>query len=141
MAIPVKLTDIVGELDAQSQETVSFLNVRTGEIETVGDMDHLFDDEDDRPSVEELEESRDWVALPTKFDIHDWDIMRRFAEAQASPARETLLEALHGAGALRFFRASAERQRLLDAWHLFRDGEYERIAVSWLEEHAIPYVR
>ena len=145
MSIPVKLSDIVTELELQSDEVCCFINRTTGEIVQVGhdDFDDMVRDEMDLPEdtdlVCHLDESDDWHSLPSKFDIHDWDIMRRFSMEQGESIQSELLDAIHGAGAFRMFRSTLERLGLIDDWHHFRNAVYEKIAADALDELGIPY--
>jgi hypothetical protein len=145
MAIPVKLSDIVDELDMQSDEVCCFINRMTGEIAHVGhdDFDDLVRDEVDLPADTDLamhlEESDDWHSLPTKFDIHDWDIMHGFSMNQDDPIQSELLEAVHGVEAFRMFRSTLDRLGLTDGWHQYRNSAYTKIATDALDELGIPY--
>lgn len=80
------------------------------------------------------------MALPDKFEIHEWEIMRRFADSRAEPARTELLDAIHGTGAFRLFRRSTERLGLREAWFTYRDDVLKEIAREWLRENGIEFV-
>ena len=80
------------------------------------------------------------LQLPDKFEVHEWDIMRRFSHAQDAPASAELLHAVHGSGAFRMFRSTIDRLDLRSAWFQFRADAFRRIAVDWLEHHGIEYV-
>jgi hypothetical protein len=80
------------------------------------------------------------VPLPTKFDIHEWDIMRRFCDSVSKDTqRAALFDAIHGAGAFRTFRREVERLRLEDAWFAFRADSLERIARDWAKQNGLEY--
>ena len=114
MAVVVSLKDVVDAMDLPHHEWASYLNRKTGEIVTVTDEDrHLVEDEgldeqalpegqrESLPKVREALESGDFVAMPDKFEIHEWAMMERFSSSQASAAwRDELLDAIRGAGAL-----------------------------------------
>jgi hypothetical protein len=84
-------------------------------------------------------ESPEIIPLPSKFDVHEWDIMRRYADSLEEPARSELRDAIHGKGAFRLFRMTTDRLGIRDDWFRFRDAELERIAIDWLNEHRIEY--
>jgi hypothetical protein len=43
--------------------------------------------------------------LPTEYDVHEWEIMRDFADSlPTAKIREDLLDAIHGARAFRSFQ-------------------------------------
>jgi hypothetical protein len=78
--------------------------------------------------------------LPSKFDVHEWDIMRRFSESiDDDEIRNELLRAIHGSGAFRYFKDSVCRRDLRDRWFKFRDEALEQIAIEWCKENGIEY--
>ena len=48
---------------------------------------------------------------------------------------------IHGAGAFRRFKDTLARHNLLDTWFAYRQAAFAEIAIEWLDEHHIPYVR
>jgi hypothetical protein len=84
--------------------------------------------------------SDDWVELPTKADIHEWEIMEKFGQSIEDPKiSESLLRAIRGSGAFGRFRRALDVLDLREVWFDFRAGEVERIAVEWLEDNEIEY--
>ena len=78
--------------------------------------------------------------LPDNFDVHEWSIMERFAQARGSARqRDDLLSSLHGRGAFRMFRNAIRLLEIEDDWYRFRDSAIEEIAKEWLEAHGVPY--
>lgn len=152
MAIVVSLKDVVDAMDLPNNEWTSYLNPKTGEIVTVTDEDRdLAEDEDldemdlpewqreSLPKVREALKSAEFLALPDKFEIHEWSIIERFSNGQTSAAREELLDAIHGAGAFRSFRNAIRRLGVEDEWFRFRQAALEEIAKDWLQAHDISY--
>jgi hypothetical protein len=152
MGVIVSLKEIVDAMHLPNEEWVSYLNPTTGEIVTVTDEDRrLAEREDvDEDSLPEWEreslriaravlESGDCLALPDKFEIHEWALMERFSNSQAREGRrDVLLDAMHGAGAFRMFRSTIRRLGI-EEWCAFRQSAFEDIAKDWLEAHEIPY--
>jgi len=152
MGVIVSLKEIVDAMDLPNEERVSYLDPTTGEIVTVTDEDRrLAEREDvDEDSLPEWEreslriaravlESGDCLALPDKFEIHEWALMERFSNSQAREGRrDVLLDAMHGAGAFRMFRSTIRRLGIEDEWCAFRQSAFEDIAKDWLEAHEIP---
>ena len=69
-----------------------------------------------------------------------WSIMDEFARAQESERiRQELLDAIHGAGALRMFRVRFDKLGIEQSWYQFREEALAEIARNWLEEHELPY--
>lgn len=137
MPIKVLLKEIIANMKWQGDSQSHWLNTRTGETLFV---DEEFMDEGDREKLPDVEGSPDWIQLPTKFDIHEWEIMRDFCmTVEDGEKRDDLLDAIHGSGAFRMFRATAGRLGILDDWYRFRDETIERMAINWLEEAGINY--
>jgi hypothetical protein len=153
MGVVVLLKDIVDAIDLPNNEWTSYLNPKSGEIVTVTDEDRaLIEDQDldeedlpewqreSLPKMRAVLESGDFLALPDKFDIHEWAIMERFSNSQVRATwRDELLDAIHGAGAFRSFRSAIRRLGIEDDWFRFRQSEFEEIAKDWLEAHDISF--
>jgi hypothetical protein len=147
MATKVSLIDVVDALEIASDEMSSFASKRTGQVVTLShEAMHLAeeDSKEDLPAWQEEElrlarevlESTDWLRLPRKFEVHEWEIMNRFGQSLSVPAQcEEVLDAIHGSGAFRVFKSTIRRLRLDDAWFAFRSSAFEEIARSWLSEH------
>ena len=148
------LKDIVDALEMQSDEFASFLDLDSGQVETVS-LDLLRkaeeSDDDEEPDLpawqmpewktaKRIITTRRFLKLPTKFDVHEWSIMRDFADSLASEKiGEELLNALHGAGAFRYFKDTLRRRRMEPAWFAFRDEALTQIARDWCEENQIAW--
>lgn len=148
-----KLSDILDAMNVQREQTQHYFDRQTGRIELIDDEDNFLAHED-----EPDEETPDWqremaemaraidndetgrfVPLPSSFDIHEWDIMRQFAVSQApADAVDTLMDAVHGRGAFRRFKARLTELDLWEDWHKFRDERYRQIALEWSRENGIP---
>jgi len=151
--VVVSLKDVVDAMDLPNNEWTSYLNPKTGEIVTVTDEDrHLVEDDDldeqdlpdwQRESVAKAREALecgDFIALPDKFEIHEWAMMERFSSNQASAARcEELLDSIHGRGAFRSFRRAIRRLGIEDDWFRFRHLAFEEIAKDWLRVHGVSF--
>lgn len=60
--------------------------------------------------------SDDFIALPDRFEIHEYAIMERFCHTITdAPIREDLLDAIRGCGAFRRFKACVYRAELHNA--------------------------
>jgi hypothetical protein len=154
MPATVRLQDIVDALEMQFDESSSFLDLDTGQVETVS-RELLSEAEesgdDDEPDLLEWQKE-EWetakrivstdrfLALPTQFDVHEWEIMQDFSESlEAGSVREDLLHAIHGAGAFRHFKHNLRRHSIEKAWFAFRTEALREIARSWCEENQIAW--
>ena len=154
MAAIVSLRDVIDEMEMMSDEATSYINRKTGELITI--TDEMFslaeapDEADDAPEwqqefmpkVREVAASEDFIPLPSKFDIHEWSIMERFARSVADgDVRDELEAALHGRGAFGRFKAALHRHGMADAWYRYRDAVLEAIAIDFLEAQGIEFQR
>src|SRR5262245_5285855 len=148
----VSLRAVVEALDLPGEGWAAYLNRDTAEIVLVSNDDRqLVEDDVDLdelpqwqrdvlPKVREALESDRFLRLPDRYDIHEWHIMERFAEHRpVGRAREDLLDAIHGAGAFRMFRACIRQLGIEDQCYHFRESELQQIAEDWLNAHNIPY--
>ena len=152
MPAVISLRDVVEAIDLPSDEMSSYLNPETGEILTVseeeldllerGDTDESLQEWEREllPKLREAVESDRWLALPDRFEVHEWSIMERFSRTVKNERhREELVDATHGTGAFRLFHRTIERLGMRDTWFKFRDSEFERIARDWLESQGLEY--
>jgi len=149
----VSLQDVLDAMELSSDESTSYINVKTGEIEMLTDEEvDLVEDEDldeealaewrrERlPTVREVLDSDDFLPLPGKFEIHEWKIMERFSISQTNDSvRHELLDAIRGAGAFRNFRGAIRRHDIEDNWFTFRRSALEEIAKEWLTAQDLPF--
>ena len=151
MGVVVALRDVVDAIESQSNEGEAYLDPETGEIVQVSEderalveegrsEDDLLDWERELiPKVRQALESDRFLALPDRFEVHEWAIMERFSQEQNERARKVLIGAIHGSGAFRHFRGAVERLGLLDAWYRYREEAIQQIARDWLEVHKLAY--
>jgi len=152
MSVVVSLREVVDALDMQGDESRNYLDPATGKIVLISDEEiGLIEGEDDFSDLlewqrESLPELRDaWnsgrlLALPDKFEIHEWNIMQRFADSREDEqCGQELAGAIHGRGAFRMFRDCLSRHDLVDDWHRFRNEKFEQIAKEWLKSHGLAY--
>lgn len=153
MPATVRLKDIVDALEMQFDELPSFLDLDTGQVQTIS-RDLLSEAEepsDEEPDVPEGDDKEWEIAkrivstdryrkLPTNFDVHEWQIMKDFAESVESESiREDFLFAIHGAGTFGHFKHNVRRHGIEQAWFAFRAEALREIAREWCEENEIAW--
>ena len=150
MPATVRLNDIIDSLEMQFDESSSFLDLETGQVETVSHAllraaEESGDEEPDFPawqkheweiakrivSTERLQE------LPTKFEVHEWEIMKDFSLSMESDIREDLLRAIRSAGAFKKFKDALRQHGIESGWFAFRMEALRQIALDWCEENQI----
>ena len=166
MNVAVSLRDLVDELQMLPNEGTAYLNKVTGKIITVTDdavetvvaMDSEFDEvieEGDDVIVEEVSDLQteyyeevkkvlssdpDYLKLPSRFDIHEYEIMERFClSVPDGKVSDVLLRKIRGSGAFRRFKDTIYQYGIEEDWFRFRDEAYKEIAVSWLGSNGFAY--
>src|SRR5262245_21822393 len=143
----VSLEDVANELDGLSQDTQAYIHRETGELITLMEpeiafieegaeegLDDLGGDDEARGKLREMAGSDKWVMLPDSFDIHEWQIMRDFADTIADETVQSeILQALHGSGAFRYFKDTVYRHGIQDDWFAFKREALKEIARGALE--------
>jgi hypothetical protein len=166
MTVVVSLRDMVDEMQTLSHESNAYLKKSTCKVITIRD-----DDFDMVRSMEEIEEDEeferesgfsgnldlddeffqdvknvmllddDYLKLPTKFDIHEYEIMERFSHSIPNEKiSDTLFSKIHGSGAFRRFRDTIYQYGIEEDWFKYRDEAYKEIAISWLESQGFNYI-
>ncbi len=140
MKAQVLLSDIAEGMQMQSDEVTAFLNVVTGKVISVGQEEFSAAEDDDDAlglSKEELQEIRDvaegkdYIALPSQFDIHEYKMLVRFADSVDNESHsDELHNTLHGRGAFRCFKDTTYRLGIEKNWYAFRDKAYEELAIE-----------
>lgn len=152
MPTTVSLRSIAKELETLPDEGHLYLNRETGELQMIlREEASLAEEETDLDKVREWQrelvvkarevfESDDWLQLPTKFDIHEWEIMDKFAlSVKNENLQNQLRNTIRKTGAFRRFKATVHRYDLQDQWYAFKTAAVERITARWLDAHGIAY--
>ncbi|WP_102346133.1 UPF0158 family protein [Bacillus sp. Marseille-P3661] len=150
----VKLEDIIEGMEMQSEETISYLNLETGELVYVSrealliaedgeDYDHLpeWQQEIAKIAYDIVDSLGKYAELPTKFEIDDYEIMERFCYSISDDnIQGKLLNAIKGKGAFRRFRDSVEHLGIINQWYTYRDISYKEIAREFCVSKNIGYI-
>ena len=150
----VSLRDVVSEMDTLGDGFQAYLNRKTGELFTASEdelrqLDAGDDDVDqDAPAwqvevtskLRSINESEDWLQLPSKREFHEWEVMADFCRSVANDTlREDLLDAIRGSGAFGRFKSMIHRHGLIDDWYRFCDEQFMDFAAAWLRANGIAY--
>ncbi|HUY15618.1 MAG TPA: UPF0158 family protein [Terriglobia bacterium] len=157
MPAVVKLEDIIEALELVPDEAGYFLCVETGEVHRVTDEEFRVVKKDEsraeylrRPAwqrqamevarkIQEGEGKR-YLELPGKFDVHEWEIMDRFAlSIQDERVSNDLRSGIRGAGAFRMFESLLDEYDLRDRWNRFKQAKLREMAEEWCEANGIPF--
>ncbi len=151
---PVLLSDLLFEVDLSSDDWSSYLNRKTGEVVGLPTSLISFIEDGEDPDdyggdgtqflkvAQEICSTNNFLSLPSQYDIHEWSIMREFCDSVDSDSdREELLDAVHGSGAFRFFKKTADRLGLIEQWYAYKEAAIEQILIDWLEANSIQWSR
>jgi hypothetical protein len=153
MEVRVKLSEIIDGLEFQSDESASFLNIKTGEVVLMTDyaMRAAEDDEplEDVPDWERelvaiareiIAETGQYIQLPTKYDIDEYSIMENFCMSlEKQEIGDILYDLISGSGAFRRFKDAVYKYGVEDEWYKYRDNAIKEIAIDWCRQNNIEF--
>lgn len=149
MGTTVSTKEVVDALETASDEMSGYVNRTTGQVVSVTQEDLSLAEEGPLPDVPDWQreavaeakailESDDWLELPSKFDIHEWEMMDRFGRSLATEAgRTAVADAIHGSGAFRNFKTAIRRLGVESAWIAYRALSLETMAIDWLLQNGL----
>ena len=130
----VNIKNIADELQSLNDEDLLFYNKLTGETEWFGEETGNPNDLE----LDDIEEDENFVALPSKWDINEYEMMEDFMNVQENKEiQNQIFHAIKGRGAFRNFRAVVESNGLLEEWYKFKDSVYEQIVKNWCEKNGL----
>lgn len=154
MTTPTKLSDIVDNM-GEAEGLDAYLHLPSGKVFQYFD-DYSpyteFSEKDlERLSAQEQaaarialsfdEESDQFLSLPSKYDVHEYQIMKDFCHHQINERVEKeLLNSIRGSGAFRRFRDKLDRFNLTQNWYTFREKAFYEIAIEWCIDRKIEYI-
>ena len=167
MTVAVSLRDLVDELLILPSEGSAYLNKVTGKIIMVtedmvamAEMDSELEEEledgfdtngveDPDPDLETqylhevkriLASDADYLELPSRFEIHEYEIMERFClSIPDGNVSDVLLQKIRGSRAFRRFKDTIYQYGIENDWFRYREQAYKEIAIAWLESRDIAY--
>jgi len=153
MGFPVKLSDIIEAVEFHTDKSSAYLNIKTGEIVTVTredfeaaeNQDNLdeypeWQHESIKTAQEILDHEEDFIGLPTKYDVHEYQIMERFIlSIKDREISDALYRAIKGKGAFRRFKDAVIRFDIADEWYKYREDAIKQVAIDWCELNQIKF--
>lgn len=139
-------------MDSQSEEMSGFFNKETREITFVSEEEFRMAEnevdinefpewlQDQVKLAEEILYGDKWIPLPSKFEIHEYNIMEEFAlSIEKEKISDIMYYSLKGKGAFSRFRDNTQKYNLEENWYKFRAESLREIALDWCEANNIPY--
>ncbi|MCC5912927.1 MAG: hypothetical protein JJU46_01010 [Balneolaceae bacterium] len=155
MSLPVSLQEVIDEMGQQNELITAFINRKTGELRILTEDDyyalrHLDDGEpiedlppwqqETIPILRETDESDDFIPLPSKFEIHEYQIMEDFIRSLDDGAiKDDLFNAIRGRGAFRYFKDKVFDYGIRNDWFSFKNQVMKKIAADFLDSEGIAY--
>ena len=151
MAIRVKLDDIIEGMEFQSDESTSYLNKNTGKVVTISEEEFTAarDDEpiedfsewhEDIRTAKEILETENYIPLPTKFDIHEYNIMERFClSIKDEEISNIMYDSIKSSGAFKRFKRNIDQYNIEEDWYEYRDAAIKEIAIEWCKDNNIEF--
>jgi hypothetical protein len=151
MTTTAKLDELIGALEDQSDTLSAFLDRETGAVELISDESLLLSDREpekiaslpewQREEAElavRIETTDRYLALPSQFDVNEWNIMNEFCHhIRREDIRNGLLRAIQGNHAFRRFKDKIADHNMWEEWNRFRRRAFEEIIRDWCEENGI----
>ena len=153
MTIPIiKLSDIVDAMQIQSETMTHYLNKKTGKIVLISqeDADAAENDEimeefpewqqEDIKLAREVWGSNHYILLPTKFDIHEYDLIVNFClSIRNKKVSRSLYDLTRGRGAFKRFYDGICHYNVEEDWYEYKNAAYREIAKRWCSENKIEF--
>lgn len=151
MSAVISVKSLVTTLESLPDEAAAYVNRTTGEIRVIGPDERAIIESDDSSvtppawqidvikQAREIYSSDQWLELPSKRDVHHWNLMDQFAASRQGESAAILRHALRGGGAFGRFRATLRQLGIEDAWFRFREEAITEIARSWLRDQGLSY--
>ncbi|MDQ0202289.1 UPF0158 family protein [Neobacillus ginsengisoli] len=141
-------------MEIQFDESRTFLNVEMGEIISVTSdelraaeddepFDHLpeWQQEDRKVAIDVFENFENYIELPTKYDVNEYEIMEEFClSISVQGKQDALLKAIKGKGASRRFKDKIIEFEIENQWYSFRNEKFKEIAIEWCQDNNLIYV-
>jgi L-methionine (R)-S-oxide reductase len=155
MSIRVQLSEIVDALDMLSDDFSAFLDKTAGKVIHISHQALSAAEEEGEENVDEaadweedeiaeardvLSREADFVHLPSKFDIHEYEIMADFCRGYDDPKMSAALcRAIQGSGAFRRFKDLIHDYGITEQWYEFKRRTIKQAAVEWCDAEKIEY--
>ena len=131
----VKLDDVIEALEFTNMDVEYYYNPDNGEIfmSNIGEFQDLNEDE-----LDELFEKS--YALPSQYEINEYQMMKEFADTiEDERLQNQLYISLNGRGAFRRFKDTCYNFDIIEDWYQFRNKKYKELAIEWCIKNNIKY--
>lgn len=149
---PVKLIDLVGEIEMQIDDTFTYINSATGEVfmltrEEIGaaeDEEPLdkfpeWQRENIEKAIQILEDGDGiYIDFTLRNDFNEYELMEAFIRALGNgKIQEKLFEEIQGRGAFRRFKDSIIEHGVDKQWYDYKERKIKELVIEWCKDHDI----
>ena len=148
MSVKVKLEELIDALEFRVEEMSIFVNKKTGKIISV--LDDEFQEAEDSENFDEevvneakdiLENGEDYIALPLKYEINEYEMIEQFCETLEDEKNKTNLQReIQGRGSFGRFKRMIKEIGIEEDWYRFKDEKYKEIVIEWCNENDLEYI-
>ncbi|NOU92475.1 hypothetical protein GC093_04390 [Paenibacillus sp. LMG 31456] len=149
---PVKLDELVSEIELQIDDTFTFINIKTGEVITLM-REEIGAAEDEKPlekfpewqreNIEKAimifeDEDEEYVDFTLRNDFNEYETMEEFiGTLKDQNVREELYEAIQGRGAFRRFKDGIVENDVDKQWYKYKESKIRKLVIEWCKEQGI----
>jgi hypothetical protein len=149
---PVKLDDLVSEIELKIDDTFTFINTKTGEVITLM-REEIGAAEDEKPLEKFPEWQREniekaisiiededgvYVDFTLRNDFNEYEIIEEFiGTLKDQNIREELYEAIQGKGAFRRFKDRIVEQDVDKQWYKYKESKIRELVIEWCKEQGV----
>ncbi len=149
---PVKLNDLVEEIEIQINGTFTYINTQTGEVITLSEEEiravesekpiENFPDwqkENIEKAIEILEDEEGiYFDFTLRNEYDEYEIIEDFiGTVIEQEIQETLYEAIQGRGAFRRFKDGIIEHGVEKEWYEYKEKRIKELVIEWCKEHDI----
>lgn len=152
---PVRLDDLVGEIEMQFDDHFTFINTETGDVITLTG-EELRAAEDEKPlekfpswqreniekAISILEDEKGvYVDFPLKNKYNEYEIIQDFIGTLVDDEiRAELYDAIQGRGAFRRFKDGVIEHGMDKEWYRYKESRIKELVMEWCKDHDIKVV-
>jgi hypothetical protein len=150
--VPVKLDDLISEIEIQMDETYTYINTQTGEVITLSREEmRVAEDEEpldkypdwQRENIEQAikiieDENEAYLDFTLRNEYHEYEIVEEFIGTLSDDeVREELFGAIQGRGAFRRFKDGIIEHDVEKQWYEFKEKKLKELVIEWCEEKGL----
>jgi hypothetical protein len=151
--VPVKLDDLIGEIELQIDDTFTYINILTGEVITLS-REEMRAAEDEAPiqdfpdwqrkNIEKAiniieDEDETYLDFTLRNEYDEYELVEEYiGTISEAEVREELFGAIQGKGAFRRFKDAIREYDIEKQWYGFKGKKLKELVIEWCEEKGLP---